>query len=271
MPEALPPLLLSGDSPPVEIVNTGGAASFLLTGDHAGNAVPSALATLGVDAADIARHIGWDIGVDVLGRCLAVRLDAAFVRQHYSRLVIDCNRDPANPDAMPAFSDGTRIPGNANVMAAARHQRVAEIHAPYHAAIAAALAQRGPETVLVALHSFTPVLGTSVRPWHIGVLHDGGNDGFARRLLAWLHAHARMNIGDNAPYRMDNTDHSVPRHAFAAERPYVELEVRQDLLANADSIDAIAGLLAAGLQASLANAAVQPNDAAMAPTVRLQP
>ncbi len=173
------------------------------------------------------RHIAWDIGVAALGRALAARLDATFVGQTYSRLVIDCNRDPRSAGAVPQTSDGTIIPGNADPDRAAR---IAAIHAPYQDAIAREIARRD-RTVLIALHSFTPVMAGIARPWAIGVLHDGHADGFARRLLARLQARAAFVVGDNEPYRMDGTDHSVPRHAFAAGLPYAELEIRQDLLA----------------------------------------
>lgn len=246
MPDDSQRLLLSSDLPPFEIVNPEGASRFLLIGDHAGNAIPTGLGDLGVGSPDRQRHIAWDIGVDGLGRDLARRLDAIFVRQRYSRLVIDCNRDPASPEAMPVVSDGTPIPGNAGLAPAARLRRVAEIHDPYQAAIAATLAVR-PQAVLVSLHSFTPALAGVARPWHIGVLHNGHNDAFAVRLLDWLAAHAGVPIGDNEPYRMDSTDHTVPRHAFATGLPYVELEIRQDLVADAAGIAAIAALLAAAL------------------------
>jgi len=240
-------LLLSGDLPPVEIVNPEGKSRFLLIGDHAGNVVPTALGDLGVSADELARHIGWDIGVEALGRNLAARLDAVFVRQRYSRLVIDCNRDPASAAAIPAVSDRTSVPGNIGLGPGARDARITEIHEPYQQAIGAALGDR----VLVSLHSFTPVLGEAERVWHLGVLHAGHNDGFARRLHDWLVEHSGRMVGDNEPYRMDTTDYTVPRHAFESGRPYVELEVRQDLLGDAAGVDAIAALLAEGLAATM--------------------
>ena len=103
-------LLSDDDPPPVEIINPGGSSPFLLIGDHAGNAVPERLDRLGVAEAELHRHIGWDIGIAALGDQLATRIDASFVRQAYSRLVIDCNRDPEAADAVPEVSDGTRIP-----------------------------------------------------------------------------------------------------------------------------------------------------------------
>lgn len=196
--------------------------------------------------AEMERHIGWDIGVADLGRRLADRLDACFIEQRYSRLVIDCNRAPDRADAMPAISDGTVVPGNAGLDDAARAERVAAIHAPYQAAIAQMLADRdaaGRETVIVSLHSFTPVLAGQVRPWDVGVLYDGGDTRFARDLLARLEEWPGLIVGDNAPYQMDDTDYTVPTHAYSASRAYAELEVRQDHLATAQGRESWAALL----------------------------
>jgi hypothetical protein len=158
--DGLPGRLLGPDDPaPVVLSNPAGASSFLLAGDHAGLACPAALGDLGIAPADWARHIASDLGSRQLGEVLAERLDARFIHQRYSRLVIDCNRDPVHPEAIAASSDGTPIQGNRNLGERERGLRVAEIHAPYHHAIAADLARadRGGPPILVALHSFTPV------------------------------------------------------------------------------------------------------------------
>ena len=237
-----PPLSLLGlnDPAPVEVNNAAGSSPFLIIGDHAGVAIPATLGSLGLSMADMGRHIACDIGVRGLGEALAHRLEASFILQPYSRLVIDCNRDPAAADAIPDIADGTPIPGNARLTAAERADRIAAIHAPYHDAIASEIgnrADRGQPTILVALHSFTPKLAGDApakrRPWHVGVLHEGGDPRFAIAVLEQLRREPDLTVGDNEPYRMDTTDHSIPRHAFAAGLGYVELEVRQDLLADA--------------------------------------
>jgi len=246
-------LLDMADPPAVEMINPQGRSPFLLIGDHAGNLIPRKLGGLGLSDADRTRHIAWDIGVGVLGEALAARLDAVFVRQTFSRLVIDCNRDPDATDAIPPASDGTTIPGNAALSQAARAARIVAIHAPYQRAIADEILRRtevGQATILVSLHSFTAALaGREPRPWDIGVLHDGRNDGFARRLLDALKRAPGLIVGDNEPYRMDATDHTVPRHAFP-HLPYVELEVAQRRLATAAEIDWWCGMLAPLLEAA---------------------
>ncbi len=248
--------MLSDDEPqPAAIVNPHGASPFVLIGDHGGRRVPRALGQLGLGDAELARHIGWDIGVTALGTALAAALDAPFVHQIYSRLVIDCNRAPAAPDAIPPVSDGTVVPGNAALDPAARAARVAAIHAPYHAAIEATLAARGSRpTALVALHSFTPVMRGFARPWHCGILHDGANDGLARALLAALRSEGDLVVGDNEPYAMDGIDYTVPRHAFPRAMAYAEIEMRQDLLGDAAGIAAWTARLARLLPAALAAA-----------------
>lgn len=251
--------LLAADEPsPVGILNPGASSPFLLTGDHAGVAIPASLDSLGVSEADRARHIACDIGVRALGERLAGRLDACFVHQHYSRLAIDCNRDPASAEAIPATSDGTTVPGNLRLSAGARAARVAAIHRPYHDAIARLIdARAGRPTILVALHSFTPAMAGVARPWDIGILHDRGETGFARAVLAHLERQAGFVTGDNEPYRMDDTDYSVPRHAWPRGLAYVEVEFRQDHLSAPGGVALWADRFAGALIAALPGAANQ--------------
>lgn len=247
------PLLGEDDPPPVHGVNPRGASPFLLIGDHAGNAIPFGLGSLGLSEADLARHIARDIGVDALGASLADALDAAFIAQAYSRLVVDCNRGPDASDVIPESSDGTKVPGNAALSPAQRAERFRLIHEPYQAAIEAELARRdqaGRETILVALHSFTPRMDEQDRLWQIGVLHDKGDTRFAMAVLEALRAGGGLIVGDNEPYAMDGIDYTIPRHAYPGARPYVELEIRQDLLASPGAAQRWACLLAEILPAA---------------------
>ena len=226
-------LLVADDPSPIVTINPAGPSSFLLIGDHAGNGIPKTLGDLGIAPAERVRHIAWDIGVARLGEMLSQALDAVFVRQVYSRLVIDCNRRPDAVDAMPQISDGTVVPANAALDEAGRSARVAAIHSPYQAAIGAEIARRraaGQPTILIALHSFTPVMKGFARPWEVGVLHDGGDPTFAKALLRALEAEGDLTVGDNEPYRMDLIDYTIPRHAYPDRLPYAEIEVRQDLI-----------------------------------------
>ncbi|WP_200939222.1 MULTISPECIES: N-formylglutamate amidohydrolase [unclassified Caulobacter] len=234
------------------MLNAGAPSALLLLGDHAGREIPARLNGLGLTAADLDRHIAWDIGIAGLGTRLSALLNAPFIRQVYSRLVVDCNRRPEAKDAIPEISDGTPIPGNRDLSPLAIATRLAEIYQPYQDAIAEALERRaGRRTVLVALHSFTPSMAGQDRPWRLGVLHRH-DSAFSSAMLARLRADLdEAFVGDNAPYAMDETDNTIPLHADPRGLDYLELEVRQDLLADETARAEMAQWLAPRLQAVL--------------------
>jgi predicted N-formylglutamate amidohydrolase len=249
------PLLGPSDPPPAVVIRAGASTEFLLIGDHAGNAIPSSLSGLGVAARDLARHIAWDIGVRALGEALSAELDATFVCQPFSRLVIDCNRDARSPSSIVDSADGTLVPGNVGLDADAREERRATIHEPYHRAIATALARRraqGARPILVALHSFTPSLDGAVRPWQLGLLHDEGDTTLTYALLHRLRQEAHLRVGDNEPYRMNGTDYTIPRHAYPGADRYLEVEFRQDLLPDRESARLWANRFAGWLRDAMA-------------------
>jgi predicted N-formylglutamate amidohydrolase len=249
------PLLTPADPAPVTVHDADAVSPFLILCDHAGRLVPARLGDLGLADAEFERHIAWDIGAAGLSRRLGDRLGACVIEQVYSRLVIDCNRRPDAADAIPEMSDGASIAGNLDLSAAAAAARVAEVHTPYHAAISTVLdarAARSVPTVLILMHSFTPRLLTvgAARPWHVGVLH-AHNSALSDAMLRRLKAEPGYVIGDNQPYAMDGTDYTAPHHAGGRGLDYCELEIRQDLIAEAEGQDHYADLLARLLAASL--------------------
>jgi predicted N-formylglutamate amidohydrolase len=239
-------LLDANDPAPVEVLNPQGGSSFLILCDHAGRAIPRRLGDLGVPAADWDRHIAWDIGAAGVCKALAPLLDAVCISQAYSRLVIDCNRRPGHPTSIATISDGTPIPGNCDLGERQKAARAAEIFQPYQDAIAAELDRRaasGQPSVLIAMHSFTPVFSGVARPWQAGMLYN--RDPRLAHALATLLREAGYNVGDNEPYQLsDDSDYTVPVHAERRGLPYVEIEIRQDLIAEAEGQRAWAGLLA---------------------------
>lgn len=261
-------LLSANEPPPVAVEYGGGASPFLLIADHAGNRVPAALGTLGLPQAELDRHIGIDIGILGVGRGLARRLGATLIHQPYSRLVIDCNRRPGRPDAMPEVSDGTRVPGNIGLGPDARALREAAIFRPYHARIEAEIDARmaaGRPVVLLALHSFTPRHGDYVapRPWHIGVLWNR-DERLARALVDALDAEADLTVGRNEPYDVsDDIDYAIPVHAEARGLLHVEIEIRQDQIADASGQDAWSERLARVLPLALAQVDPRPESRGM--------
>jgi len=240
-------LLLGADDPlPTRFLNQGGTSPFVFVGDHAGRAIPRALGMLGLEPAVLDRHIAWDIGVAGLGGCLAGMLNACFISQTYSRLMIDCNRGLDDDSSVAARSDGIDIPGNMDLSAADRLARQVAIHQPYHAAIGAELDRRigrGQPTLLVSLHSFTPVFQGFQRPWRYGVLHRQDSH-LSSRMLNLLRDEMGEVVGDNQPYKLDEKDYTVPLHADPRGLDYLELEVRQDLIAEPPGQEASASLIA---------------------------
>jgi predicted N-formylglutamate amidohydrolase len=227
----------AGDDPPAfRLEGSSGTSPYLLTCDHAGRRLPARLGALGLSELDLGRHIAWDIGVAGLARQLAERLDAVAILQTYSRLAIDANRPPGSPESILGMSDGTVIPGNQDLSGAEAERRAREIFHPYHDRIRRELDDRvraGRATALVALHSFTPALGDGrARSWHVGVLHLRDTR-LAHALLRLLRAEPGLVVGDNEPYAAsDATDYSIVEHGERRGLPHVEIELRQDLIAD---------------------------------------
>ncbi len=239
-------LLTPDDPPPFVVENEGAPSPFILICDHAGRTIPRTLGRLGVADAELDRHIAWDIGASALMSHLSLKLDAAAIRQTYSRLVIDCNRPLESPGLVVEVSDGTPIPGNVDLGEGDIERRLAEIYRPYHDKIAELLRARvatGRRHMLILLHSFTPRMNGFDRPWRYGVLHLHDSP-LSTAMLARLQAEVGDAVGDNQPYAMDGTDYTAPRHSRESGFDYLELEVRQDLIADAAGQKAVADWLA---------------------------
>jgi predicted N-formylglutamate amidohydrolase len=245
-------VLAADEMPPVRVVNPGGGSRFLLTADHAGRAIPRALGDLGVSAAEMMRHIAWDIGIAGVTERLAAALEAVAVMQVYSRLVIDCNRQPSVPSAFPEISEETVVPGNQGLDEAAKRARQAAIFEPYHREIAARIERRDVAPVYVAMHSFTPVYRGVARPMEVAVLYNR-RPRLSVALAELLRAEGDLAVAENEPYRVsDETDYGVPVHAEARGLDYVEIEIRQDLIADEAGQAAWAARLTRLLPAALA-------------------
>jgi predicted N-formylglutamate amidohydrolase len=228
-------LLGADDPPPVRVLRPEGRSDFLLTADHAGRAIPRRLGTLRLPESELTRHIAWDIGIAGVTERLAETLDAPAVLQSYSRLVIDCNRQPGLDSSIPMLSEMTAIPGNDGLAPAEREARRQEIFLPYHERIEALLDGRraaGRRTLLVAMHSFTPVFKGVARAVQVGILYNRDTR-LAQIMLDLLRREGDLNIGDNQPYAVgDLSDYTVPVHGERRGLPHVEIEIRQDLIAD---------------------------------------
>jgi predicted N-formylglutamate amidohydrolase len=254
-------LLSDDDVGPVDVQRRDGRSPFLIVCDHAGRLIPRSLGSLGLSDDQLATHIAWDIGAAGVAQRLGEALGAHTVLQRYSRLVIDCNRPLDAVDSITPRSESTVIPGNQGVGAGAADERARAIFLPYHDDIRGALDQRqalGRQTVIIAMHSFTPVFLDVARPWHVGVLYNR-DARVARPLLQALRDEGDVVVGDNEPYAVsDVTDYSVVHHGERRGLPHVEVEIRQDLIATAQGQDAWAERLARLLPAAIAAIAATP-------------
>ena len=231
------PYWISGESRP---------GRWLVTCDHATNRVPADIGggDLGIAAEDMQRHIAFDPGAAGLAEALGVALDSPVICSDFSRLVIDPNRGEDDPTLVMKLYDGTIIPANRHVDAAETERRLNSLYRPYHAALAR-LAARQADTVIVAIHSFTPCLrGRPPRPWQVGILYSHLDPRLSRRLIARLQAEPDLCVGDNQPYSGHLPGDAIDRHALRPGRHNTLIELRNDLIATPEAQQAWAARLA---------------------------
>src|SRR5262249_31338895 len=162
-------------------------------------------------------------------------LGAHLIAQRYSRLVIDCNRPPGVASSIPLLSEATTIPGNEGLSREHAEIRRRAVFDPYHRRIDEVIDQRlaaKRPTILVSLHSFTPIYAGVARPWHIGTLYHRDRI-LPPLLLKALRAEGDLVVGDNEPYAVsDETDYTVPVHGEARGIVNSGIELRHDLIAD---------------------------------------
>lgn len=173
----------------------------------------------------LSTHWGYDIGARTLSVELARLAEGSAALSRFSRLLVDPNRAPDDPtailrecdDGAPSFNRKPDVAG-----------RVARFHEPFHRTVDGVLTRARPR-FLCSVHSFTPVFRGGKRPMEVGVLFDRHDD-LADRLLRTLHD-AGLHAVANAPYSgKDGLIYSAQRHGTRHDVPYLELEVRQDLI-----------------------------------------
>ena len=239
---------------PFQIIGKDRPSRWLITCDHASNAIPSCVGggDLGISAEDMSRHIAFDVGAAGVTHHLSELLDAPAILSNFSRLVIDPNRGEDDPTLLMKLYDGTIIPANRHADEAEKTRRIEAFHRPYHAAVAD-MAARQENTVIVAMHSYTAQLkGREMRPWHIAILHDRDSR-LATPLIERLSHESDLCVGENEPYGGHLDGDSIDRHAVVAGRVNVLIEIRNDLIETEDQQRAWAERLAPILTEVLAN------------------
>ena len=234
-----------------------GIPGLVFVCDHASNRVPSDVTPLGLPPEDMVRHIAFDVGARGVTIGLAEALGARAVLSRFSRLVIDPNRGADDPTLVMKLNDGSVIEGNRNVDTAEIERRLETLYRPYHAQIDKALDLAGPEAVMVSMHSFTPQFrGRPFRPWQIALLWD--EDGrLVAPLLDQLNADTDFNVGDNEPYSGKLAGDCMWMHGTMRGIPHVLIEIRNDLISDAQGEAEWIELLAPILRAAIARMRAQ--------------
>jgi predicted N-formylglutamate amidohydrolase len=248
-------ILTDEDGPAVWTERAGAAGPFLIICDHASNTVPVRLGDLGLGREALASHAAWDPGAYGVSEKLADLLDSPLISARFSRLAYDVNRPPSSPEAMRAVSEIYEIPGNQHLTSEQRAARIAELYEPFHEAIEAeidARSARGLETVLVTVHSFTPVYFGRAREVQLGILYDS-DARLADQMIAGADRLTSLVTRRNEPYGpQDGVTHTLHRHAIARGLLNVMIEIRNDLVRTAAEQAQIAALLAAMLRQAVA-------------------
>ncbi|MFN4209047.1 MAG: N-formylglutamate amidohydrolase [Devosia sp.] len=214
------------------VSNARGRSPFVIVCDHASNRIPAKYGDLGLTPSQRLTHIAWDPGALAVSHALSDLLDAPLVQSTVSRLIIDCNRELDAPDLIWTLSESTHIAANENLDPAERQYRIDHFHRPYHASIETLLEARrhaGRETILVCMHSFTPVYRGVVRPWPIGLIH-GVDTGYTKALFDALKAEdPSLNVGWNEPYAaLNGVTLTLEKHGDGRGLDATMIEIRND-------------------------------------------
>ncbi|MER8434948.1 N-formylglutamate amidohydrolase [Mesorhizobium caraganae] len=220
---------------PFDLVEGDRKRGIVLVADHARRDLPEEYGSLGLPAAQLERHIAYDIGVETVIRELAAALDVPAVIANYSRLLIDPNRGEDDPTLIRQLYDGTVVPGNYPMASEERERRLDGFYRPYHDAVGAMIASvaqaSGKAPFIFSVHSFTPAMQGIARPWHVGILWDL-DDRVARPLIDMLAQDTNLVVGDNEPYDGALRGDTMFKHAIVNGFPHALIEIRQDLIAD---------------------------------------
>jgi predicted N-formylglutamate amidohydrolase len=200
--------------------------------DHAENRFPDEYGTLGLEPAQLRRHIAYDIGAAAITERLSRSLGVPAVLSRFSRLLIDPNRGADDPTLIMRLSDGAVIPGNKHLDDAERGKRIERHYLPYHQAIDRVLDKciaTGTVPAILSLHSFTESWKGAPRPWHVGILWDK-DPRLAQPLLDGFYAEGDLIVGDNQPYLGSLRGDCLWQHSTERGLASAIIEYRQDLV-----------------------------------------
>lgn len=237
-------------SAPFLSLRPGSTTAVYLTCEHASRRLPQPIRPDRAEREILASHWGIDIGAWALTRELARRHGHGAIGGRWSRLLIDLNRRVDDPTLVRAEAEGLALSWNRGVDAAEVERRALAYHAPYHAEVDRQLVRRivrGVRPVVLAIHTFTPVLHHRRRNFDVGVLYDE-HTALAHRMARTIRR-SGLTVRYNQPYSgMAGMMYAVDRHGSHLDLPCLELEVNHDRLLRPEQVVAIADALEPAVQ-----------------------
>ena len=216
--------------PPAELINSQGDFPLLLVCEHASDHIPNELNDLGVSSETRMSHAVYDIGAREVAFEISRVLNCPLIISNISRIVIDCNRDPFSPSAVPFKSEVHMIPGNKNITEVEHERRIQCYYNPFHDLVDEYLNSNPDIDSFIAIHSFTPVFFGVDRRVDLGVLFDEDTR-LAGLLLDKLTRVKDFRVVPNEPYKPDpKVIHTVKRHAMTRKLPHLMVEIRNSLI-----------------------------------------
>jgi predicted N-formylglutamate amidohydrolase len=230
---------------PFEVVGRADAElPLVMTCEHAASDLPEWSAQ-DEDRPFLDDHWGWDPGAAELTRALCEEIGGVAILSRFSRLVCDPNRDPSDPTFVVEKIGEHALSWNQDLDQRERDRRRDHYHEPYHEAIDQVLKNRAAQkrpTRLLSIHSFTPVYRGERRSVEIGVLFDDHEPQAGALLKALSGTH--LQVLANEPYSgYAGLIHAARRHGRQHGIVYLELEIRQDLIATPDQVSKLSRLI----------------------------
>jgi predicted N-formylglutamate amidohydrolase len=240
-------------SPAARLFNAGAGSRVVLVCEHASNHIPPEYSGLGLSPAEKTSHVAWDIGARGLSERLSEKLDAVLIEGAVSRLVYDCNRPPTAADAMPAKSEQIVVPGNQSLTAQDREMRTRAIYEPFRKRLSDTIHAMRGRSILITVHSFTPVYFGKYRAVEVGIIHHA-DDRLAKAMVRHSAAMSDLKFALNEPYsQADGVAHTLMLHGTENGLVNAMIEVRNDLLETSEQQEAIADMLARLIRISLSD------------------
>lgn len=222
---------------PFSLFNAKGQSPVLLVCEHASPYIPKAYNGLGLDDTRLQSHIAWDPGAAAVAHHLSYLLDAPLLIQRYSRLLYDCNRPPEAPSAIPTLSENTTIPGNHDLPADERERRIHQLYEPFHQQLSQTLtgmAKTHGVPVLMTIHSFTKWYKGDERTLDLGIISDDNNS-LSETIRQYMDETTSWTTKANEPYDAnDGVTHTLRRHAETMQLESTMIEIRNDLIVDAE-------------------------------------